>query len=306
MEIREVSTGQHRQYVPLKGWDMVEAALTAYNSRQINGSRATEDQLVKDVTQESGQMAGAVLILGSAIMAGDKDAFVTRMIEEAKVAIEASGRWHGSYDYDAMGTAFFKSSVDIIVLDSETELHGVGLRAAYVGAEPEVHMATFFDTERCLKQSYIELEIEPSGKNRFTFDFEMMLRKLDSVLGTQRLKGSAIAKSMLHHDGWGSPAFALAHIDGVTVSIQTHRIGDRVDITDGERTVVWSRDGSCLSGPLQQDYSSRDEDAKCTPTMRIALMKEGTDGYDNRSLIWNRDEQRNMVALTDKIAAALR
>ena len=61
MQITEISTGQNRDFVPIKGWDGVEAALNAYNSGSINGSRATEQKLYDDAGDAGGGMGAALI-----------------------------------------------------------------------------------------------------------------------------------------------------------------------------------------------------------------------------------------------------
>lgn len=81
MQITQISTKQHRNFVPFKGWDSVEAALNAYNNGRINGSRRTEQTLYDDLGSISDGRGAAIIGMGSAIMRQHKSDFVTRMLE---------------------------------------------------------------------------------------------------------------------------------------------------------------------------------------------------------------------------------
>lgn len=305
MQITTISTSQHRNYVPIKGWDGVEAALNAYNSGSINGSRATEQQLYKDASEDYGGMAVGLLALGGALIAQQKSDFVTRMLEQAKPTVADRGSWRGDYDYDGMGTAFFKTSVDIVLLDKEEDIYGISLNAAYVGDKPEANMAAYYGVERGIKQCFINLEAEPVSADGFTFDFEIILRKLDDVLATNDISGEEVVATLLSGDSWDTPTFNLSGVEGFVVTIQPGRVGHRMDRVDGELVDKWSANGSCLSGNLQRDYGSDDENAKEKPTLRIIVKKEGASDYGHDSVIWKTEEQEKIIALSNKIATAL-
>lgn len=306
MQITQVSTSQHRDYVPIKGWDGVEAALNAYNNGDINGSRATEQQLYKDSGEDHGNRAVGILALSGALMEQQKSRFVTCMLEQAKPVVADRGCWHGSYDYGAMGTAFFKTDVDIVLLDQEEDIYGISLNAAYVGDKPEANMATYYDVERGIKRCFVNVEAEPTSIDGFTFDFEIILRKLDDILGTNDISGEEVVAVMMADNGFGTPTFTLPGVNGYAVTIQPGCVGQRMNRVNGELVDRWSANGSCLLGNLERDYESDDENAKLKPTLRITVRKEGASDYGLDGLIWKTEEQEEIIALSNKIAAALR
>lgn len=306
MQITTISTSQNRGYVPIKSWDGVEAALNAFNNGSINDSRATNKKLYDDLGDTGGGMGAALITMGNAFMSEQKSDFVARMLEQAKSSIDDCGSWRGDYDYDGMGTAFFKTSVDIVLLDKEEDIYGIRLNAAYVGDKPEASMATHYNVERGIKQCVISIETEPASPDRFTFDFEIILRKLDGILATNEISGVEVAKAMMNSDSWSTPTFTLPGAEGYIVTIQPGRIGHRMNRVDDELVDQWSTNGSCLSGNLQRDYESDDENAKEKPTLRITVKKEGASDYGHDGVIWKTDEQEKIIALSNKIAAALR
>lgn len=306
MQITEISTSQHRDFVPIKGWEGVEAALNAYNSGSIDGSRATEQKLYDDAGDAGGGMGAALIGLGNAIMEQQKSNFVARMLEQAKPSIADCGSWCGDYDYDGMGTAFFKTTVNIVLLDKDEEVYGISLNAAYVGDKPEVNMATYFEVERGIKQCAVSIEAEPTSADGFTFDFEVILRKLDRVLDTSDISGEEVVAAIMAGDGWNSPSFVLPGPDGYEITLKTDRVGRRMGRVDGEPVDQWSSKDSCLFGNLQQDYGSDDENARLKPTLSIAIKKEGASDYGHDGVIWKTEDQEKIVALSNKIAAALR
>ena len=69
------------------------------------------------------------------------------MTKEACNELKSEGRFHRSFDYDAMGTNFFKTTVNSRQVDGEYILE---ITAAFVGNKPEENLAEKLGKERAL------------------------------------------------------------------------------------------------------------------------------------------------------------
>lgn len=300
MNITDINVFEHRHYVPIKGWDGVEAAFNDYNDGKISGSRATERQLVND----SSPNAGAFMVLGLAIATQQKGNFVTRLLEEAKSGVDEYGFWRDSYDYDALGTPFFKSTVEIIRLDKQDDIYGISINAAHVGNEPEKNLAAYLDVERGISECIIVLDVAPASADDFRFDFEPLLRKLDAVLPTRKIAGKAVAKAMMPRQMWQEGSFTLAKVNGFSIVLKPTHVGSHITRVDGKLVKQWSAKGSVLTGKRERDYESKDETAKDTPRLRLTIKKDSDSR--NGDIVWKKDEQAALLDLGETIAAALR
>ena len=125
MKITKVSVEHYDRGIPLKGWDSVKAALNLYASGRTDGSRATEENQVNAIAQSSGAMGLGLYQIVAPHMQGAGNQFVENMLKEAKSALKRDDRWQRHYDYDGMGV-FFKTSVEISILDRKEEHPGMG------------------------------------------------------------------------------------------------------------------------------------------------------------------------------------
>ena len=192
------------------------------------------------------------------------------------------------------------------------DMYGIGLWAAYVGDEPEAGLADHLGIPRTLLSCNIEVETRPVSKNRFEFDFEPVLRKLNTVLDIKNLTGKQVAKAMLQKDESGDDrgSFILAERDGLRVYIQPGRVERRMVFDRATRRDrdTWSFKDSIFSGELARDYDKEDENAKVNPTFLIVV--SSTDqidlGYRKETRpMWHPDQQQKAIDLANKIAAAL-
>ncbi len=313
MQITSVSMNEGRRFVPVKGWDGVVKTLTLYSNGYTRGARAAERNVGDAIEKSSGALGLGIFLLGS-IKAGERSNLVDRLLLEAGQTLERRSEFHKSYDYDAMGTPFMKTSVDIKKFGDD--MYGIGLYAAYVGDEPEAGLADHLGIPRALLSCSIEVETKPVADNRFEFDFEPVLRKLDTVLGTKKITGKQVAKAMLQKDDFGDSraSFMLGEQDGLRVRVQPGRVERRMvhdmPIKRGDKgRDSWSVKGSVFSGELARDYEKKDESAKATPTFKIVItsVERASTGFgDEPKPIWRPDMQQKAIDLTKKIAAALK
>lgn len=309
MKIKNISLKERRSRIPLKGWQSVVNAVSTYAKGFTRGARATEQVTTDDIGRSHGSKGGLAVALyniGGAIVGG-RGELVDNLLKEAEEVLKTRTRFNKSYDYDGMGTPFFKANVDIEVLDRELDMYSVSIYAAYVGDKPEQGLAKYFDIPRMLISCSVEVETFPLSGNRFEFDFEPVLRKLDRVLDTKDITGEQVVSSIMTMPKEGNRDFRILQIkDGFEVSIKTGRIEDRMDYTHArEPRDTWSSKGSTFSGELARDWNNDDKNAKATPTFLIVVC-HSQKNYLNDSLpIWQPDLQQKAIELALEIATAL-
>jgi hypothetical protein len=117
----------------------VEGALRLYNGEAdlVPGSEATSMDLFKNMGQQGGLMGIGLAVLSGASAQEGRD-FVGTMVQAIRCSLAESGRYHVNYDYDAMGTNFLKTTVEVETLDDKLILK---INAAFVGREPEKSLA---------------------------------------------------------------------------------------------------------------------------------------------------------------------
>jgi hypothetical protein len=308
MQITGVAVNEGRRLVPVKGWDSVVNAITLFGNGYTPGSGETQQNLLDSIEKNSGPLAFGVVLLGSIEM-GKRSNLVEKLLFEAGQTLEYRSEFHKSYDYDGMGTSFFKTSVDIKKLGDD--MYGIGIHAVYVGDKPEQGLADAIGIPRALLSCSVEVETKSAGDNRFAFDFEPVLRKLDSVLDTKKITGKKVVAAMMTKNEDGDrTALILQEKDGLQVRIQLGRVERRMafDHTTRKERDTWSAKGSVISGELARDYKKDDENAKATPTFLVIVSSaEQLDmGYRKESKpIWQPEKQQEAIDLANKIAAAL-
>lgn len=303
MQIVQVSTHQGRRYIPVKGWESVAKAINTYANGFTRGAKATVDAIGKSHGSNGGLAVGMFLLGGA--MVGSRSQLVDNLLKEAEEGLKTRTKFSKSYDYDGMGTSFFKTSVDIEVLDREQDMYSIGIHAAYVGDEPEQGLADHFGIPRTLLSCSVEVETKPLSGNRFEFDFEPVLRKLDAVLDTKKTTGKQVVTAMMTKDDDRSASLVLQVKDGLEVRIQPGRVENRMKYSQGKPRDTWSSKGSMLSGELQRDYGNNDENAKATPTFLVVICSSQKDGWRGSLPIWQPDQQEKAIDLANKIATAL-
>jgi hypothetical protein len=136
----------------------VEHVLRIHNDERTVmplSSLATTMGLVKDIHADAGPMgAGLVLLAGDTMLKG-RD-FVGTMMAEAKGNLATKGEYRRSYDYDAMGSNFLKTSVNIRRVEDKFVLN---IGAAYVGNKSEAELAVLLGRPIALSSVNIDISM---------------------------------------------------------------------------------------------------------------------------------------------------
>lgn len=306
MKINGVSTAQCYRGIPLYKWESVEAALNTFASGSTKGSRETERKQLHDVGESSGGFAIAFYAVHAPHMQGADNKFVEILLVEAKAGVNSRGKWQRIYDYDGMGV-FFKTSVEIEMLDKEKDLYNLQLYAAYVGDEPEKGLAETLGIPRNLIWSSVTVHVEPEDAEHFAFDFEQLLRKLDLPLGCLLVHSYDVTSWFMEGDRYSSvKPFVISKYEHVVVTVIPGRV-ERRFVFDGRGQVkdTWTRKGlEVLQGLLDESYEDRSK--KEPPTIILTVRSSNEDGYGNSCPIWDEQTKKLILNITERIAGALK
>lgn len=136
-KITNIETADYRSGIILGDMEELENALRIYNGDVVPESKATTDEQFRAMAQDQGPLGAGLFALVSDKIRGEQD-FVGNILSEARPALEGRGRFNRHFDYDGMGSNFFKTSVDV---EKVGDKYVLKLNAAYVGSEPENKLA---------------------------------------------------------------------------------------------------------------------------------------------------------------------
>jgi hypothetical protein len=303
MHIVKVTKDPYDRYIPLRTWNAVGYALHAYSTGEAKGSRATQLHQVQAMDQAYGASALEVMAKFEKIRYTPSQ-FVQRLLTEAELTLSPPARdsWSRHYDYDGVGV-FFKTSVDILVLDRPSAWYAVGIWAAYVGDEPEKGLAELLQVPRALMRTGVSVETAPIDQQRFTFDFDDIAQRLSAVFNS-RLQGKALAKAMVSGDGLSSPSVTVYQDAAFQVDLSMGAIESRFNYrrTPGRPYDTWIVKGSQLTGYMRESYSEPGTPAQ--PSFIVTIRAASGDKYSKKP-IWRPEHKQYAHALTDKIANAM-
>jgi hypothetical protein len=180
-KITNVETADYRRGIILDSPEEFAQALIVYNGGSVEGARATQNNLMDAVGDQGGGMGAALLLLGGARNA---DGFTERLTQEALSELQSSGRFHRSFDYDAMGTNFFKTTVNGKQVGDKYVLE---LNAAYVGSAPENKLAETLSKPMALVSSSAKGRLSVVDGWWFNVNLEDVLAGLP--ISKKQLKG---------------------------------------------------------------------------------------------------------------------
>lgn len=180
-KITNVETDDYRRGIILDSPEEFAQALIVYDGGSVEGARATQNNLMDAVGDQGGGMGAALLLLGGARNA---DGFTERLTQEALSELQSNGRFHRSFDYDAMGTNFFKTTVNGKQVGDKYVLE---LNAAYVGSEPENILAETLSKPMALVSSSAKGRLSVVDGWWFNVNLEDVLAGLP--ISKKQLKG---------------------------------------------------------------------------------------------------------------------
>lgn len=322
-----VEITEYRSGIPLSGFESVATALHTFASGRSRKARATQEDIEGHVSRDHGAMGLGLYLLSTAKV--DRNSFVNEMLQEAEPAVKGRGCWSRHYDYDGMGTSFFKTSVEMTRLPDQEDGYLLGLNAAYVGKKIEDGLAETLGVEQGLQWKGVNVVLRPEGQ-QFRIDFDQIAQRLQSLYRElqsvpeprnirQRLAeavrgkgerpaltGEAILRTMLATDRYGGDAnpFVLGVEDGVEVSLNLGRVGDRFDRRNGNREQeLWRVEGTELTGSLAESYEKQGELEP--PSISFSIKRYSEDKYDRLPAI-DPQMKAKMNELASKVSAAFK
>ena len=308
LKIIGVGVNEYRLGIPLKDWESVKAALNIFASGASKGSRATERHQLKAVGDSFGGEGLAYYGLMAPHLKGPGSAFVGQMLQEAEPVIESRGFWSRSYDYDGPGS-FFKTTVEIKRLPEQEGAYLLELNAAYVGKDVEDGLAETLGVEQGLQWKSVDVRFEPEAFG-FRIDFGEVARRLQGVYAelqtTEKpaLTGRDILKTLLEIDPdrlSDSTPFVLGVKDGIEVTLNLGRVGDRFDRRQDSKTPLWGLEDSVLTGRLAEKWG--EEGKFDDPSIVITVRRFSKREFDRLPALDPAMKAR-MNDLASKIASA--
>ena len=149
-EIVGVERADYRRGIILNSPEEFAKALHVYNGSSVQEARATQDSLMNELGNKGDGMGAVMLLHGGAEIARG---FIERLTQDALDSLKSKGRFHRSFDYDAIGTNFLKTTVEGRKIG---DIYTLELCAAYVGTQPEDELAQKLGKQQALVRSSVE------------------------------------------------------------------------------------------------------------------------------------------------------
>ena len=174
-KLLEVKNEDYHSGIILPSLEEVEIALRIFNGERSHDSAAmaTQNQLEKDTLRHSGPVGFMILKQAEPKISESQEGIVDRTMKEAKKRLSGKFGYHDAFDYDAMGSNFFKTSVSI---ESVGDKFILGLNAAYVGKKPEDELAKAINYPQVLRRSEAILKMDIVDGWWFNVNLEEILK----------------------------------------------------------------------------------------------------------------------------------
>jgi hypothetical protein len=164
----------YRSGIILENLEEVKTAIVVYGGGLVDKADATQMDLQNEVGKSHGAEGLALLFMASR----GKSGFADKLAEIAVTELSKKDTFRRSFDYDAMGTNFFKTSVSVDKVDDKYVL---GMCAAYVGDEPEEDLAKVLKKTRALMRSEAKAKLSIVDDWWFNADLKSLLNPLKEV-----------------------------------------------------------------------------------------------------------------------------
>ena len=294
MAFSQVSLGCNYRYIPLQGWDSVVSAINSYG---VGKAGPSSNVASRKFVAESSDPLRECMALELATHLQEGKSFESDILAEAQTALKQRDCWSRHIDYDGLGTAFFKTTVDINLLDRGSEQYALGFYAARVGDQVEQGLADFLGIERGLTHSSVTLEIQAEDDKRFAIDFEELCKLLSPILGSE-LDPEKIAKQFVQgNDSFGSTSVTFTDSENdIEVSIAPYDIAPRFD---WKGTDTWSVNGPILTGPLLESWKHQGQ----METPKLIINIKSISGKEFAT--FDPEKKSTMIEYTNLIARAL-
>jgi len=175
-KIIRVEKEDYRSGIILDSPEEFVNALIAYNSGSIEGSKATEDNLMTAAVEDHGPLAGGLIAMVG-VMKGE--GVMEELKKDALSKLKKDGFFRKDFDYDGLGTNFFKTSIKGDKIKTyQGDKYILELCAAYVGDEPEKSLAETLGKQRALIRSSAKGRLNIVDDWWFNVNLENLLKNL--------------------------------------------------------------------------------------------------------------------------------
>ncbi len=292
---------EYRRGIILDSIDEFGDVLKIYYSGRVPSSRATEQQLVKDISRDSGGMAGVFASMGMSLSERRSgDSFIENLIKNVETGLKTSGRFHKHFDYDGIGV-FFKTSVEANKINGKYIL---GLNAAYVGTEPENNLAAFISKPRALYRADAKAVMSIVDDWWFNINLEDAVKNLPFC--KERISEvEEWVKYLEDHNNGKAPSFTFEH-DGnkfqlrIGLDASTYLKPANREIEEEYISVR----GKNIAGAAWKIYEGNNQipPTPQSPSLdfSVSFTKE-KDAYDNKLAV-SEEEMRSIYGARDYIS----
>lgn len=278
-------------------------ALDVYNSGMLPSARATQDNLMESIVPNRDQMSGLMLLM---MGHENSDRFMDKFLSRLIVGVSDSGYYKESFDYDAHGTNFFKTTVEAKKVQDKYLLN---LHAAYVGSKPQHDLAAKLGKKEALIRADSSAVLSIVDEWWFNIDVANLLKPLDFIPPKNK---KAIIDYYLNDD---------ASRDGCVFPLEHNKTWYDVDVyfkidswlrpkdKDGHYTdnpYFEARD-NCVVGGAWATYNEEDtglcEPRPLNPSLVVSVSLPG-DEFDKTPIV-HQEEMDNMLELRNDLATQL-
>lgn len=261
-KLLEIKNEDYHAGVILTSLEEVEAAFRVFNGEMNadSSAKATRDVLERDVLRSQGPVGFMILKQAEEKLAEKQEGIVGNIIKEAEERLAKVNSYKQSFDYDAMGSNFFKTNVGIEKIDDKFLLE---LYASYVGNKPEEELAAKLGKKQALRNSKAILKIGIVDDYWVNIDLEELLK--DTGISKQAIYDLAYSADA-DNSGFGREREALFEYNGKEFRLRLQvNCSSFIDVKIGHKwgfKKVLSSDGARIIGPAWKSFNSENGEPK--------------------------------------------
>lgn len=245
-------------------------------------------------------MAGALFLL---VGAKSGTGLAQRLAEQAVTVLKTTGRFNKDFDYDAMGTRFFKTSVNGRRVQDKYVLE---LNAAYVGREPEKELAKTIGKPMALASSSVKAYLSIVDDWWFNANLEQLLEGLP--ITKEQIKDLPRYIASGGNEGQ-KPNVTFTH-EGITISLSVWLDADRYLRPEGAdygRQYLQARGTSLVGGAWTTWADNGNDKIPPKAILPSILISVSTPGKDwEKPVAVTRNEVHALEAARNYLAELIR
>ena len=288
-----VERQEYRSGIILDSIEELEHAFRIYDGGCVESSKSTEDTLLENIKRDHGVLGVGVALMG--IEMGGKG-FIDKLVDHATDSLKKTGGFHKHFDYDALGTRFFKTSVGVDKVDGKYILE---LCAAYVGQEPEENLAKFIDKPRALLRADANAVMSIVDDWWFNINLEDAVRNVPFLKKRTSEADEWAAYFENPYNGWKSPKSSFKHNGNnfaLVMGLNAHTL--RPENRDIEEYYIANR-GKNIVGAAWKIFEGNKQISPTpeNPSVSFSVLLPSLDKYSRRLAVRAEDMKSVYVAI---------